>query len=76
MKMLKQMTADKKSKTERIKFLKLMGCRNVEEGWDTIEAYLKRQILFNSSSKRAAEELEKQFALGRSNAEKKGLGKY
>ena len=66
--MLKQMTADRKTKSERIKFLKLMGCKNIEDGWDKIEAYLKTQIMFNSSSKRAAEDLEKQFTLGRSNA--------
>ena len=55
--MLRQMTADKKSKGERIRFLKLMGCKNVEEGWEKIETYLKSQIIFNSSSKRAAEDL-------------------
>ena len=34
------MTTDKKSKEERIKFLKLMGCKNVEANWETIEAHI------------------------------------
>lgn len=30
LKMLKQMTADKKSKEEKIRFLKMMGCKKLE----------------------------------------------
>lgn len=35
--MLRSMTADKKSKAEKIKFLKLMGYPQAEESWDEIE---------------------------------------
>lgn len=35
--MLRVMTTDKKSKEERIKFLKLMGYPKAEEYWDDVE---------------------------------------
>ena len=40
LKMLKDMTVNKKTKQERIKFLKLMGIGNAEQYWAEIESLL------------------------------------
>ncbi len=65
MKMLKQMTSERKSKEERIKFMKLMGCRNVQSHWNEIEQQLKGQNKYTNNNKKASEELQKQFDAGR-----------
>lgn len=65
LKMLKQMTSDKKTKDERVKFLKLMGCKNVDEEWEEIEKYLKKGNRFPTAGKKTNEDLEKQFSAGR-----------
>ncbi len=52
-----------------------MGCKNVEAHWAEIEDYLKNQNKYNNNSKKASDELQKQFDSGRSGFEKKGLGR-
>ena len=41
--MLKDMTINRKSKEERIKFLKLMGISKAAEYWEDIEKILKQK---------------------------------
>jgi hypothetical protein len=41
--MLKDMTNNRKSKEDRIKFLKLMGYPKAEECWPAIEDLLKKK---------------------------------
>lgn len=72
--MLKDMTINKKSKEERIKFLKLMGIGMAAEYWTEIEQLLKSKKGIKDG-KKITEELERQFTLGRSGVEKRGLGK-
>lgn len=74
LKMLKDMTINKKSKEERIKFLKLMGIGMAAEYWTEIEQLLKSKKGIKDG-KKITEELERQFTLGRSGVEKRGLGK-
>jgi hypothetical protein len=72
--MLKDMTINKKSKEERIKFLKLMGIVKAAEYWNDIEQLLRTNKGIKDG-KKITEELERQFSLGRSALEKRGLGK-
>lgn len=73
-KMLKDMTINRKSKEERVKFLKFMGIGKAEEYWGQIEVLLKSKK-GSKDGKKVSEELERQFSLGRSGVEKRGLGK-
>jgi hypothetical protein len=72
--MLKDMTVNRKSKEERVKFLKLMGIGKAAEYWDDIEELLKSKKGIKDG-KKMTEELERQFGLARSGIEKRGLGK-
>lgn len=67
------MTLNKKTKEERIKFLKLMGIGKAAEYWDDIEELLKKKK-GTVDSKRTSDDLERQFSLGRSGLIKRGLG--
>ena len=51
------MTVDKKSKAEKVRFLKLMGCHNVEQNWDEIEELIKakKTYFLSNANKRAAQ---------------------
>jgi hypothetical protein len=73
--MLKQMASEKRSRDEKIKFLKLMGCKNVEENWEQIEVCLKDQTKYHNSMKKSMEELSRQFEAGKTGNLRKGLGK-
>ena len=74
--MLRQMTIQGKGKQQKIKFMKLMGHKNIENEWSAVEQYLKESTLKQKmAAKKMEDDLERQFMSGRSNAEKKGLGK-
>ena len=75
LKMLKDMTVNKKSKQERIKFLKLMGIGKAEEYWSEIERLLLKKKSTSAEGKKASEDLERQFSQSRNTFEKKGLGR-
>lgn len=53
------MAADKKSKAEKIKFLKLMGVGNAEEKWDEIEEQVKskKTYFLSNANKKASSDL-------------------
>ena len=72
------MTHEKKSKSEKLKFLKLMGHKNAEAFWDEIEEQIKGNNKVQKTGnaiKKANDELERQFAQGRNTIEKRGLGR-
>ena len=73
------MTHEKKSKSEKLKFLKLMGHKNAEAFWDEIEEQIKGNNKVQKTGnaiKKANDELERQFAQGRNTIEKRGLGRW
>ena len=74
--MLRQMSMQGKGKQQKIKFMKLMGHKNIQNEWSAVEQYLKESTLKEKmAAKKMEDELQKQFMSGRSNAEKRGLGK-